>query len=229
MDLIEGDISDPISHWYYKHKFHFIEKLFRKISVSDISILDVGAGSALFSAELVRLGLVKRVVAVDTGYSDKDLKRIGQITYSRSSSAAGFTHILMTDVLEHINDDTSFLKSYSSEADKQTQFIITVPAMMSLWSSHDVYLKHYRRYGKSELRDLLQLSGLKIHSIRYLYSTVYPVAFFSRVLRKKAAPTTQLRDLPAPLPALLSLALIPDKKISFLPFGVSLFAIAEKC
>lgn len=228
MDLIEGGLSDPISHWYYKHKFYFIEKLFRKNSVSDNRILDVGAGSALFSAELFRLGLVKKVVAVDTGYRDEDLNVAGPITYSRSSSAAGFTHILMTDVLEHINDDASFLKSYSSEADKQTLFIITVPAMMSLWSSHDVFLKHFRRYRKSELRDLLQLSGLKIHTIRYLYSTVYPVAFFSRVLRKKAVPATQLRDLPAPIQALLALALIPDKKITFLPFGVSLFVTAEK-
>jgi hypothetical protein len=228
MDLTEGNLANPITHWYYKHKFWFVEKIFRRYNSLEVRVLDVGAGSALFSKKLVNLELVATAVALDTGYSEGELNQAGPISYTKSCGAGGFTHILMTDVLEHIADDSSFLTSYVSEADEGTQFVITVPAMMNLWSSHDIYLKHYRRYRKSELRTLLESSGLKVRQIRYLYSTVYPLAFLSRMRNKKTSPATQLKDFSVPISALLTLLLIPDKWISFLPFGVSILATGEK-
>jgi hypothetical protein len=54
MDLLEGDLSNPIDHWYYAHKFRVIEKLIGDDLISPTHLIDVGAGSALFSLALLK-------------------------------------------------------------------------------------------------------------------------------------------------------------------------------
>ena len=45
--------------------------------------------------------------------------------------------------------------------------IITVPAFMSLWSGHDVFLEHKRRYTLPELKQKLVSAGFQIEKISY--------------------------------------------------------------
>lgn len=228
MDLIETGVKNPIHHWYYAHKFNFIFKSDLFKSKESISLVDIGAGSALFSKELLKRKIISKSVAVDTGYqSEYDDSSIG-ISYRRSVNYAGHTHFLLTDVLEHIDDDLAFLKDVVSKADHAAAFIITVPALMSLWSGHDVYLKHFRRYTKSNLQSLVENSGLKITSLRYTYSTLFPIAFIQRKLVKSRDVGSQMKDNNLFVSWLLKLLLIPDKWISFLPFGVSLYLEAVK-
>lgn len=228
MDLIETGVKNPIHHWYYAHKFNFIIKSDLFKSKASISLVDIGAGSALFSKELLKRKIVSKSVAVDTGYqSEYDDPSIG-ISYRRSVNYAGHTHFLLTDVLEHIDDDLAFLKDVVSKADNAAAFIITVPALMSLWSGHDVYLKHFRRYTKSNLQSLVENSGLTIISLRYTYATLFPIAFIQRKLVKSKDVGSQMKDNNLFVSWLLKLLLIPDKWISFLPFGVSLYLEAVK-
>ena len=227
MDLIESGVSDPIKHWYYSHKFWFIQKSQSWKSDRIINLVDIGAGSALFSKELFSRGVVDKVVAVDTGY-EKDLDVRDNIIYCRSTDFSGFTHFLLTDVLEHVKEDGEFLKDIVSGADRNSAFIITVPALMNLWSGHDVYLRHFRRYTKSELRQLVEESGLSVTSVRYTYSTVFPIARLQRRFSSKNSQNSQLRENSFVVRLTLRILLLPDRWISFLPFGVSLFLEAVK-
>jgi 2-polyprenyl-3-methyl-5-hydroxy-6-metoxy-1,4-benzoquinol methylase len=54
--------------------------------------------------------------------------------------------IIMLDVLEHIDESKEFMKTVNHLLKKDGLLIIGVPAYKSLWSEHDVNLKHYRRY-----------------------------------------------------------------------------------
>ena len=227
MDLIESGVSNPIKHWYYSHKFWFIQKSQSWKSDRIINLVDIGAGSALFSKELFSRGVVDKVVAVDTGY-EKDLDVRDNIIYCRSIDFSGFTHFLLTDVLEHVKEDGKFLKDIVSGADRNSAFIITVPALMNLWSGHDVYLKHFRRYTKSELRQLVEESGLSVTSVRYTYSTVFPIARLQRRFSSNNSQNSQLRENSFVVRLTLRILLLPDRWISFLPFGVSLFLEAVK-
>jgi hypothetical protein len=191
------------------------------------SLVDIGAGSALFSKELLRLDLVSEIVAVDVGYEVERETR-GGISYCRTTQYSGFTHFLLTDVLEHVEGDDDFLADIVSQADRDSAFIITVPALMSLWSGHDLYLRHFRRYTKKQLRHLVEQSGLTVISVRYTYSTVFPIAYIQRKLAGNGSQNSHLKENSNFVGFIMRILLLPDRWISFLPFGVSLVLEARK-
>jgi hypothetical protein len=227
MDLIESGVRDPIKHWYYQHKYWFIKNSSLRKIKGENSLADIGAGSALFSRELLQKGLVNKVVAVDTGYLKESEIKDG-ITYRRSVNYSGFSHFLLTDVLEHVEKDGDFLSRVVTEADINSVFIITVPALMSLWSGHDVYLKHFRRYNKGQLRLLVEDSGLRVKSIRYTYLTVFLAALLQRKFFGKKSGNSQMKENSLFTSLVMQIMLVPDRWVSFLPFGVSLFVEATK-
>ena len=227
MDLIESGIRDPINHWYYAHKFWFIRNSSSWKNANLKSLVDIGAGSALFSKELLRLNFVSKVVAVDVGYKDERETKSG-ISYCRTTHYSGFTHFLLTDVLEHVEKDKEFLADIVSQADRDSAFIITVPALMRLWSGHDVYLRHFRRYTKNQLRQLVEESGLSVISVRYTYSTAFPIAYFQRKFAQKSSQNSQLKENTFLTSLIMRIILFPDRWIHFLPFGVSLLLEARK-
>jgi 2-polyprenyl-3-methyl-5-hydroxy-6-metoxy-1,4-benzoquinol methylase len=228
MDLIENDIKDPINHWYYKHKFWFIKKAIDGKGDRDKTLIDVGAGSALFSKELLRIGAISSAVAVDTGYHADSTDKEFDIKYQRDSDYRGFSIYLMTDVLEHIENDFSFLEMIVNKASSGSKFVITVPAHQSLWSQHDVYLKHFRRYTKKELVTLVSKSGIEMLECRYTYSTLFFIAYLQRKFLSSKENESQMREHNAAIQGILKLMLIPDKFLSKLPFGVSLFVYGVK-
>ena len=54
------------------------------------------------------------------------------------------------DVLEHIRDDYSALKEWKKVLNPNGIILISVPAFQHLWSHHDKFLGHYRRYNKKD-------------------------------------------------------------------------------
>jgi hypothetical protein len=171
---------------------------------------------------------VKSATAVDVGYKENIEVFEDGVLLKQSAGYAGHSHFLLTDVLEHIENDQQFLYDIVMEADQESAFIITVPALMCLWSGHDLYLKHFRRYTKKNLVNLVTNAGLKIVSIRYTYSTVFLLAYFQRKYLVKEGSGSQMKDVNPIVKWILTVLLIPDRYIRFLPFGVSIFLEAVK-
>ena len=230
MDLIETQLDQPIKHWYYKHKFWAIRNEIVKRHIVPIDVLDVGAGSALFSLELQKEFPRTFVLAVDPGYSNEQIGMSNKsIKYSRTNDVNSANLILLTDVLEHISDDFEFLSEYVGIARPESTFIITVPAFMSLWSNHDVYLKHYRRYRKDDLIQVIDRSGLDVVEVKYLYSLLFPVAFLKRKYFRSNSVNSDLKKENRFVQQILNTLLFFDRFVSkFLPFGVSILAVGIK-
>jgi SAM-dependent methyltransferase len=66
--------------------------------------------------------------------------------------AADADLFLLTDVLEHIEDDRRFLAGLVAAARPGAGFLVTVPADPRLWTEHDVSFGHRRRYVPRTLR-----------------------------------------------------------------------------
>ena len=65
---------------------------------------------------------------------------------------------------------------------------------MSLWSGHDIFLKHYRRYTLYEMRSVIEKSGLKIIESKYLFSTIFPIVWILRKFSRNQQVKSQMRE-----------------------------------
>ena len=64
------------------------------------------------------------------------------------------------------------------------KLVMTVPAHQWMWSAHDVVNHHQRRYSKRDFKTLVNRSPLKLESIGYLNSLLFPVAMAQRLASK---------------------------------------------
>ncbi len=198
MDLKEatllGDAAD--GHWYYRAKLATLLKLVADKPAN--RILDVGAGSGFFARQLLLHTDCRSATCVDPGYlADTDETISGKpIRFRRATSSAIADLVLLMDVLEHVEDDAALLSSYVAPAAPGTRFVITVPAFNWLWSEHDVFLEHYRRYTLAGIEAVCAAAGLEVTTGCYFYGTVLPLAVLQRLLvapASKAPARSQMR------------------------------------
>lgn len=208
MDLKEEAlVADPARHWYYRAKVGAMLRLLD--GRPPTSVLDVGAGSGLFSRALLGRTTAARAVCVDPGYpADSDVAEAGKpLAFRRSVDGSDADLVLMMDVLEHVPDDAGLVATYTRKVASGTRFLVTVPAFMWMWSGHDVLLEHYRRYTLRQIEATLVAGGLAVARGCYFYGGVLPIAaatrLAARALRPNAAARSQMSDLPRPASALL--------------------------
>ena len=174
MDLVEHKNKQNESrHPWELARLEVIFSLFQKhLAEKNLeNILDVGCGDTFVVSELRNRMPSTHFYAIDPAFSDTmiaDFQQEGISLYQHLSQLEGNLKkadlILLMDVIEHIEDDKSFLKDLVSKnyIKNDSLFLITVPAYQSLFSAHDVFLKHYRRYTPKHLLSTLKSSGFEI-------------------------------------------------------------------
>lgn len=199
MDLKELESGvDQRTHWYYQSKkiplFDFVRKLLK--TTPRLTLVDVGSGSGFFAYALEEaLGdRIEKVYLVDIGYSEEEMaatrgKKIEKV--HRIPERMENCLVTLMDVLEHLENDLQMLTDIRNACTgSSNHFFITVPAFKQLWSGHDDYLGHYRRYTIPMLRDVLQKAGYKPSRLYYLYGAIFPLVWLARrvgnLQRKKA-------------------------------------------
>jgi SAM-dependent methyltransferase len=200
-------------------------------------VLDVGAGSGLFSREILRRTEAKDALCVDTSYSsDRDEMVAAKSMRFRSDvEGSDADLVLMMDVLEHVDDDGGLLRDYVSKVASGTRFFITVPAFKFMWSEHDDFLEHKRRYTLGQLETLVRNADLGIEKGSYYFGFVFPLAFFDRMLsnilpRSDKSPHSHLKQHSRIVNSMLSgicrleLPLLHYNRFA----GLSVFCLARK-
>jgi hypothetical protein len=142
----------------------------RGAGVADGNLLEVGCGDGFVVTSLVELLQLKGAVGVDPFLQDDQLvwlnEKTPKVEFVRETSGdCRFEVATLLDVLEHVEDDRALLKSAVDQLVPEGTIMITVPAHPCLFSSHDTFMSHYRRYSKKALYGLLDDCGLEtIHS-----------------------------------------------------------------
>jgi 2-polyprenyl-3-methyl-5-hydroxy-6-metoxy-1,4-benzoquinol methylase len=196
MDLKEQDIlgESAARHWYYRSKARAVERMLPQ--PFNRRIMDVGAGSGFFSRHLAERGLIDDALCIDTGYERDRDDRVGNATihFRTHPEAADADVALFMDVLEHVPDDVGLLSAYRPLLPPTARVIITVPAFQFLWSGHDVFLEHYRRYTRQSLRTTVARAGYRLVRSHYFYGLVLPAAMTTRLLaRERMAPRSAVQ------------------------------------
>jgi 2-polyprenyl-3-methyl-5-hydroxy-6-metoxy-1,4-benzoquinol methylase len=232
MDLKEEDIlgGDIGRHWYYRAKAAALRRMVEELAPR--RVLDVGAGSGFFSRHLLTSG-AQSALCVDIGYDrDRDETLDGKpVLYRRDCSATDCDLVLMMDVLEHVDDDAGLVRHYAAKVPSGAHFLVTVPAFRFLWSGHDVFLEHKRRYTLAEIERTMRDAGLAVVKGAYYFGLIFPLAAAVRLAtRGDTEPRSSLRKHGALSNGLLGAICAAELPLFALNrlAGLSAFVLAKK-
>lgn len=155
-------------------------------------MLDEGCGTGWSSAEVARIARPALMMGSDVSISEAASAGHPGVVLVRSDITSppfrtAFGALLLLDVLEHFEDDSSVLRSASSALVPGGLVIVTVPAMPSLWSRYDETCGHRRRYTRRSLLELMHECGFESVFTSYFMCMLAPALFLRRRLRLRGS------------------------------------------
>ena len=225
-------------HWWYRARRQVLQALIERRCAlpPDARILEVGCGTGHNLKMLERFGSVDGIEIDDAARAHAE-KRLGrQVSSSPLPALPGIARkhydlVAALDVVEHIDDDRAAVDALASCLNPGGKQLLTVPAHQWMWSAHDELNHHKRRYSKGELKRLIDRSPLKLDSIGYFNSLLFPLAVGARMAAKLTGRGGDDDALP-PKPVNYAFErLFGAERLAIgklpLPPGLSLFAVAS--
>lgn len=203
MDIVEWKESDalrrPVRHPWETTRFEILIDVLRrqlgpKCFELPLQVLDFGGGDGFIASSLAELVPRWTVDAVDTAYSKEviqslpiheNLKWFSSLDqWAKTAQPQSVKLVLMMDVLEHCEDDLATLRELCllPLIAKDAVFFITVPAIQSLFSEHDKFLKHFRRYTYRRLEGVVRDARLQIAEGGYVFLSLLLPRYISKQL-----------------------------------------------
>ena len=194
MDLVEaasGLADEGVRHPWETARLAVVKRLVAgHVELAPGSVvLDIGCGDGFVAGALAAMFPASTFYGIDSGLTPAAIaaaarrlphpnlhlfRSLDDITDRPARPAA---LVLLMDVIEHIEDDAAFLRGLAAHplVDRNTLVLVTVPAYQWLFSAHDVFLKHYRRYSNAILRRRLEESGWRVLDIGYFFASLVPL------------------------------------------------------
>jgi 2-polyprenyl-3-methyl-5-hydroxy-6-metoxy-1,4-benzoquinol methylase len=148
-----------------------------------------------------------------------------------------FPNIGLFDVLEHIRNDSEFLKKIYNYLSPKSYLYITVPSNKFLWSYKDVLAQHYRRYSMRDIISKLEDIGFNVEYKSYFFSFLIMPIFIFRVIPSKFKKSDKIlignkeehsSSYYKLLTPIFNYELKMIKKKKKIPFGTSIIVVAKR-
>jgi hypothetical protein len=234
---------EDFSFWF-KHRNNCIIELVKKFSANE-NFFDIGGGNGFVSLGLQNAGI--NVALLEPGISgvlNAKKRKIENVVCATTQNCGLLSEFVenigVFDVVEHIKDEQDFLKSCHVMLKSKGKIFVTVPAFNFLWSNEDDYSGHFRRYTTKTLEQSLEKAGFKLLYNSYLFSPLPLPIFLMRTLPSKLNMHKNFSDKDkfvkehnsskssAILEKIWNWELNKIKRLSKIPFGSSVIAVAEK-
>lgn len=227
-------------HWWFSARRSILSRLIENLDLPQQSnILEVGCGtggnlqmlSQFGSVAALETNATARAIAIEKTQNKFEL-RPGHCPDNIPFQDQHFDLICMFDVLEHIDQDTETLIALKQMLASDGRIILTVPAYQWLWSSHDEFLNHKRRYTLGRVRQIAVSAGLSPVKKSYFNTLLFPVIAVARLIDKlMGGSSVSGRNVPVdPLNGFLR-ALFGAERFLIdrlqIPFGASLVFVLE--
>jgi SAM-dependent methyltransferase len=92
---------------------------------------------------------------------------------------------LALDIIEHFEDDGAVCAELARVLAPGASLVLSVPAWPGLWSPHDEFLHHARRYRPVEIRQLVEAAGLVVMEERGFNFLLLPPIWLVRKLKSR--------------------------------------------
>jgi methyltransferase family protein len=171
--------------FWFNHRNNVIKEILLKFPHSD-NFADIGGGNG-YQANFIKKNFPeKEIFLIEPGYQGcLNAKKYGvQNIYNIPFQKFDFKEkniggVGLFDVIEHIEDEISFLKDIVKYCVPKTLVYITVPAYDWLWSDTDDYAGHYRRYNSKLMKSIANKSGLDpLYIGFFMFYLPLPILFF---------------------------------------------------
>ena len=224
-------------HWWWRSRTELIIDRLRQMRPARQRerILDIGCGDGLFFDRLAEFGEVEGVEpSMDlVSPHNPHRNRIYVCPFDEDfRPGKQYSLITMLDVLEHLENPVGALRHALDLLAPDGLMIITVPALMALWTNHDVLNHHLTRYTKRSFHNVARQAGFKTLEERYLYHWTCPVKLGVRVMEKVVHAPPETPKIPTPWAndVLFRVSRLEQKTLSTLPmpFGSSLMVVGSK-
>jgi SAM-dependent methyltransferase len=226
------------SHWWFLGRRHLVlEELGRRASGTREPILDIGCGTGGMLPQLERFG---PAIGLDSAPEAAAACRQRGAAFVHGWGTQlpfrdkSFGIITALDVIEHVLDDHGLLREMYRVLRPGGLLLLTVPAYQFLWSRHDEFNHHQRRYRRRGLRALVRGADFQIAKLSYYNTLLFPAAVARKAMmrfEKGSSPSSHLDAVPTPLNAMLRMVLIGEQPLVArwnLPFGASIICAAHR-
>ncbi len=245
-----GDISFPETGYeacfqieensfWFNHRNDCLATVIENYSIEK-TFFDVGGGNGYVSKHIQDKGfdtyLVEPGLDGILNAQKRGVKNLINSVFDDNFKNSSIPNIGIFDVLEHINNDKSFLENLNKKLQTNGVLYLTVPAYQFLWSFEDVAAGHFRRYTKKKLEELLKNTNFDIVYSTYIFHFLPLPVFVFRTLpslltkRKEVnnAENEHKKNNSKILDCFLKKELDCLKKHKSIPFGGSCLIVAKK-
>jgi len=226
-----GDIAEAEdAHWWFSGKRKLVASVLAKLKPA--KTLDIGCGTGSGLQSYSKVSSTYGCEFSEAALSHAKKRGLYRLAKSKAEDlpfkSGSFDAVTILDVLEHLDGDIAALSEINRILKKGGHVIINVPAHMFLWQKADDALGHKRRYSFSELKEKVENRGFRIKKLTYWNFLLFPYAVAFKMINKEE----NTKKHGAISNKLLHTALLVDNflitKGFGLPFGISLFCIAQK-
>ncbi|MBU0761930.1 MAG: class I SAM-dependent methyltransferase [Candidatus Altiarchaeota archaeon] len=233
----QRDVEAGIGREYFTNRFQLdiLKALLSRTKLRETaSILSIGCGEGNELEVLKRYGVVD-VLDID----GEAIESIPKGDYCRCivgdicdfKSVDKYDLIVGLEVLEHIVADAKAVECIADCMKPGGFFVFSVPAHQFLFSSHDRFLNHVRRYSSKGLKSLLS-GRFTVAFLSFRYFFLFLPVFLSKLVNRDRDAGVEAPKLPGFLNEFLYLlcrfeAYLFGLGIS-LPLGISLVGIAKR-
>lgn len=176
------------NHFWMEWRFQVIKGALKKIQLIDSSkFLEIGCGHGEFMKQSSnQLGLLVDGCDLNTFALSKISARKGQVfVYNiydlHPDMINKYDGVFLLDVIEHVDNDNSFLNTSAAHVKKGGYLIINVPALMLLYSKYDKQAGHKRRYSKRDLHKLFKELNIEPVHIGYWGFSLFFIALIRKL------------------------------------------------
>lgn len=209
MDLTERTPGTGSRHPWELARARFIERTItrhldgRPAGRAGRRWLDLGAGDGWLAGRIAAtVGPGWSIDAVDSNYGtdDLDLARDAApeaVSFHTEIPDGPYDAVSAFDVIEHIDDDRAVLATIVSRLAPGGIVFVTVPAYQQLFTAHDSYLQHHRRYSPAQLNAVLEQAGLRLVELGGLFGSLLPVRWLQAVVERRRSTPPEVHGIGA--------------------------------